>query len=138
MRSLMLCVGVVAGLAGCLSGCGGGSGKGALPTATITIHEGDLGGAVALHVGETVDIALEANATTGYEWHCAWAPEAGLELVSDQYVVDQPAIPGSGGVQHFVLRAAQVSTVTATLQYGRWWPGGEISDPQTLTVNVLP
>ena len=136
MRKLALCCGVLAGLAFCVGGCGGGNA--ALPAATLTVHQGDLGSAVALHVGESVDIALDANATTGFQWHCKWTPETGLELVGDEYVPDQPIIPGSGGVQHFVLRATQAGTVTVTLQYGRWWPGGEVEDPQTLTVNVLP
>ena len=136
MRRLALCVGAFVGLTLGLAGCGGGNAT--LPAATVTVYQASLNTAIALHVGETVRIVLNANPSTGYQWHCDWAPETGLLMVDNEFYPSQPTDPGAGGVEHFFMRAAQPGTATVTLQYGRWWPGGELQDPKTLTVNVLP
>jgi predicted secreted protein len=67
--------------------------------------------------------ALEENGSTGFSWQISWTPEAELELVSDDYIPDQPMIPGSGGTRHFVLKPLQAGQVVVRVQYGRWWPG---------------
>ena len=81
MRSLILMS--VPGLAlWGLAGCGGGGG--AVAAHAVTVGREDLGGTASLRVGETLDIALDANPSTGYGWHCSWEPPAMLALASDE------------------------------------------------------
>lgn len=89
-------------------------------------------------MGETLDLQLPENPSTGYSWHISWDPADALELVGDTYTPDQPVLAGSGGVRSFVLRVAQAGDATITVQYGRWWEGGERMDPQTTPIAIIP
>lgn len=118
-----------------LTSCEGGS---APPPADHVVTAGGLGSAVAMHVGETLNLQLQENPSTGFSWHISWEPATALELVSDTYVPDEPIIPGSGGTRSFLLKAAEAGGVTVTVQYGRWWEGGERMDPQALPITITP
>lgn len=107
------------------------------PAAEIAATQASLGGTVDLHVGQTLVLKLDENPTTGYQWRCTWAPEAALKLVDSSYQQPGPAVPGAGGVHTFWLRGLQSGEATVTLQYGRWWEGGERQAPQKLTVRVV-
>lgn len=135
MRNACALVGVVVVLALSCWGCDSGS-QSVLDQADKVLGADDFGSTVAVAVGELIDIALQANPTTGYQWRCQWEPQEALELVDAPYIPTQPVMTGSGGVQHFLLRALQPGVVTVTLQYGRWWEGGELEEPQTVTLNV--
>ncbi|MCE5237737.1 protease inhibitor I42 family protein [bacterium] len=139
----VLKVAAIVALGMCLAGCGGGGNANLSDDpfeATVRVDGGGLGGTINLALGETVEVALDENPTTGFTWHCTWVPEAGLTLAGDTYVADaaSPWLVGGGGTRYFLLQAAQEGQVVVTLQYGRWWPGGEVQDPQTLTINVVP
>jgi inhibitor of cysteine peptidase len=130
LLAVCLCVAVLA-LAGC-----GGSDSTTHPAGDVTMRPADFGTGATLTVGQTMEILLDANPTTGYTWHCTWTPESGLSLI-DSYVPTVPILEGSGGTQHFVISATQVGQYTVTVQYGRWWVGGERENPQTFIVTVL-
>lgn len=107
-------------------------------TSDLMLDETDFDKSFPLRVGQTVDLALNENASTGYSWHYSWQPQAALELTSNYSVPNRPQLEGSGGVHHLVLRALQPQTVVITVQYGRWWEGGERDEPHTLTLTVSP
>lgn len=117
-------------------GCGGHSS--AAPTTRVTLTDSDFGHAATVAAGEAFTVALDENPTTGYSWHCSWDPTSRLELTADTYTPDPapPGMVGSGGTRTFTLKALTAGDVTITLQYGRWWEGGEKVDPQTITVHV--
>lgn len=117
-------------------GCGGRSS--AAPPTRVTLTDSDFGHVVTVAVGEAFTVALDENPTTGYSWRCTWDPTARLELASDTYTPD-PAphgMVGSGGTRYFALKALTSGDVIISLQYGRWWEGGEKQAPQTITVHV--
>lgn len=117
-------------------GCGGHSS--AASATRVTLTNSDFGHAATVAVDETFTVALAENPTTGFSWHCSWNPTSRLELAADTYTPN-PAphgMVGSGGTRTFTLKALTAGDVTLTLQYGRWWEGGEKQDPQTITVHV--
>lgn len=65
-------------------------------TATKPITNPEL----SVKVGESFEIKLAENPTTGYTWALARLPE-NFYLLSDSYVPDQPILAGSGGTHHF-------------------------------------
>jgi len=106
------------------------------PVADHTLSDADLPKTVEARVGETIDLALASNASTGYSWHCDWAPKAGLTKVGEGYERGASDAPGSGGTQHYVFKAAQAGKVVITVQYGRWWQGGDREPAKQVTVNI--
>lgn len=114
----------------CLSSCGGGgNGTGAFTRA-------DFGTTKTVPVHQPIILELRENPTTGFTWHQSWAPEAALRLAQDNYLPDRPQLAGSGGTRQFVYEALAAGQVTITVQYGRWWDGGERQDPQTITLDI--
>lgn len=57
-------------------------------------------------VGESFDIKLTENPTTGYIWALTRLPE-NFYLLSDRYVPDQPQLIGSGGTHFFTFVAVK-------------------------------
>lgn len=90
--------------------------------ANIVINKGQQGQYMQLHVGDTLEIQLPENGTTGFTWqlapHPAWqvsrsfAPGANL--------------PGAGGTASFVLKLLQKLPVTSVrLELRRPWESDE-------------
>ena len=103
----------------------------------VTIRAADFHGEANLKVGQTAEIILATNPTTGFSWKFAYAPAGTiLEVVSDAYVQCKPVVPGKGGERHILLRAKQAGQCVITAQYQRSWEGGEKQTPKTLTVKV--
>jgi inhibitor of cysteine peptidase len=130
---MLVAVGLVLALAG---GCSGSSST-VLPS-PVSLTSADFGHAVTVAAGESFTITLDANPTTGYSWHCTWVPTARLSLTADTYTPTPvpDGVVGSGGTQTYTLKALTAGDATVTLQYGRWWEGGDKQDPQTITVHV--
>jgi inhibitor of cysteine peptidase len=130
---MLLLVGTLAIMA---VGCGATS-EPSQPT-RVTLTNSDFGRTATVAVGESFTIALEENPTTGFSWRCSWEPTARLELTSDTYTPAPTPVPivGSGGTRCFTFKALTAGDVTLTLQYGRWWEGGEKENPQTITIHV--
>jgi predicted secreted protein len=131
MKLLLLCFAVVCVLA--LSSC---KQNGPRPVADHTVSGSDLPGKVTARVGESIDLVLGSNPSTGYSWHMDWAPKAVLTKLGDGYEAVGEQKPGSGGVQHYVFKAAQPGRAVVTVQYGRWWQGGDREPVKKLRVTV--
>lgn len=133
MRKLM----VVAALVFCvlhLPSCGGNDTID--PPTRHIFTPADYGATRSVVVGEVAVLALPANPSTGYSWHRAWTPKAALQLTESYYTPDTPQLDGSGGTQYYVFKAVRNGTVTITVQYGRWWEGGETEEPHAITLNL--
>lgn len=85
--------------------------------------------------GETFDIVLPSNSSTGYRWDIL--PELDvnlLELVGQNYLAEQPVLPGSGGVDIWTFRAVNPGDTTIALGY--YPPGNETDPEETVTFSV--
>ena len=87
--------------------------------------------------GETFTIVMNANASTGYHWEIIGPlDDAHLEFVLREYVGSEPAMPGSGGVEVWTMKA--VSTGEALFVLGNYPPGEGASYEQEMqfTINI--
>lgn len=97
-----------------------------------------LDGSQSMRVGESLVVKLPENGSTGYSWKHSWVPQRLLSLARDYYVAPDAALPGAGGTRCLVFKALAAGQVDVTVQYGRWWEGGEREDPHTMTLNLTP
>lgn len=92
---------------------------------------------VTLAVGDTLQISLGSNASTGYRWNpdmrisnSAVLVQAGHEMITPSG--SQAGTPGS---EVWALQALGRGAATVKGSYGRPWPGGE-QDAWTFTARV--
>lgn len=72
--------------------------------------------------GEKFDIRLEANYTTGYTWKLEDVEDPSVvELINEDYVVDNPDRIGAGGTAIFTFLAKHRGRTSLTLLYSQGW-----------------
>jgi predicted secreted protein len=103
-----------------LAGCGGS------PQATagspVRVGEAANGTQVQLVVGQTLEIALPGNPTTGFTWAAWGALPSQVATAGDSYETSAPAgVVGAGGVQTLAFKALSAGTATLKLGYARPW-----------------
>jgi inhibitor of cysteine peptidase len=86
----------------------------------MRLSESDSGKSIAVKLGETLEIDLESNPTTGYSWQVVQLPVA-LDIESRDYLWDEPVRCGSGGREHFRLAVARAGPGWLRLEYRRPW-----------------
>lgn len=86
----------------------------------VHLGPGDNGSSIVLPVGESFNITLEGNLTTGYSWEADPIPDpAILELVEEpSYESDSKAL-GAGGKFTFTCRAVGEGQTNLRLIYHR-------------------
>ena len=90
---------------------------------------------IGVKAGETFDIVLPSNSSTGYHWDII--PELDediVQFVTQDYIPEQPVIPGSGGVDVWTFRAVSVGDTTIALGY--YPPGNETDPDEVVTFSV--
>jgi inhibitor of cysteine peptidase len=88
----------------------------------IVLTETDDRRTVAIDAGETLEIRLASNPTTGYRWALA-NPVEHLEMVGGNasFEPSASALAGAGGHEIFLFRAKTVGREVIDLRYARPW-----------------
>ena len=80
---------------------------------------------VSLSVGQTLDVALCSNASTGFAWETpVWSGDQALELVQTADDAPTTALPGAAGSQVFTFRGTATGTTLIEFTYSQPWAGG--------------
>ena len=106
---------------------------------TMTLGADDNGSEVTLNVGDTLEISLAGNPTTGYQWVLTSDTDPILGHADDpEYVADETDenIVGSGGTYTFTFEALEKGQVDLELGYMRVWESVPPIQTYTLTVSV--
>ncbi|HEX9094243.1 MAG TPA: protease inhibitor I42 family protein [Coriobacteriia bacterium] len=92
-------------------------------SSVVKITETDAGKPVALSVGQTLEVTLLANPTTGFSWQVADASGGVLAAKGDPAYVQDPGPPlvGKGGAQTFTFDAAKAGSGRLLMEYRRPW-----------------
>jgi inhibitor of cysteine peptidase len=104
-----------------------------MPT-TITLTECNDGARVAARVGDTIEIRLPENASTGFRWTLA-EDDSGVFGPCEQGGEYPRRTTGSGGAAIFRLTVCAPGRETLRLKIWRHWEG-ESSVRQRFTVSV--
>jgi len=112
---------LVALVAVAATGCGDPADAGAGP---LKLVETDGGKSYTVEAGETIEVVLPGNPTTGYEWTADLTEEAAqiLEQAGEPAYVQDPAeddVVGAGGQFTFTFKAKAAGEATLKLVYSR-------------------
>lgn len=128
-----------------LSGCAGFS-PGATQTPTISPipisdtpsplpEPTDPTQLITVRAGETFDLVLPSNSSTGYRWQLVEELDPNVvELVDQAYIAQEPILPGSGGVDVWTIRA--VNSGDATIMLGYYPPDDTIEPAETVIFSI--
>jgi inhibitor of cysteine peptidase len=86
---------------------------------TVTVREPQAGSQVTLRTGDTLQVALEANPTTGYTWVVAQADPAILQLAGDPEFQPASELMGAGGTTTYRFTTVGAGETTLQLVYAR-------------------
>lgn len=84
----------------------------------VVLDLSDSGSAITLQVGDTFEVVLDSNPTTGYGWVVSEQPD-GVTVRSDDYSPPDTSLVGAGGVEVFVFDAVAAGSGTLRLDYVR-------------------
>ena len=94
------------------------------PTQLITVRAGDI-----------FNLVLPSNPSTGYRWEILRELDENIvELVEQNYVAEEPVMPGSGGMDVWTFRALSAAETTIVLGY--YPPGNETDPEETVTFSI--
>ena len=119
---------LVLGVTMVLSGCQNPFVKG-----PIKLTEKDAGSTVDMKVGDTLQVMLEGNPTTGYDWEMASGDEAVLEQLGASTFKADSDLVGAGGQVTLRFKAVAAGQTTLQLVYHRPW---ETDEPPAETFEV--
>jgi inhibitor of cysteine peptidase len=106
-------------------------------TNVMTLTEADDGRTIELRAGETAQVNLAENATTGYRWAIDRI-EGSVEAVGAESHYSKSAV-GSGGQATFTLRATKPGSGDVVLKNWREFEGdASVTKRLRLRINVKP
>ena len=86
-------------------------------------------------MGQSLEIRLEENPTSGYRWHVVQAGEPVCKTVSDSFAPGIGA-PGQPGVHRWTFQTVAAGTASIRLIYRRAWETNEAARTFTLDLRV--
>lgn len=90
---------------------------------------------VTAKTGGTFELVLPSNPSTGYHWDIL--PELDeniVQFVEQNYIANQPVIPGSSGMDVWTFRAVSAGDTTVVLGY--YSPGNPNDPEEVVTFSI--
>jgi inhibitor of cysteine peptidase len=127
-------------MAGCAASFSGPQSSGGTETGPTRLSDGDSGTTAELTVGDSLEIDLEENATTGFSWALDGSVPDVLKAAGDeQQAADASGaagVVGAAGRHVFKYSATKAGEGELTLVYARPWEKG-VAPEKTFTVTVV-
>ncbi len=90
---------------------------------------------ITVQAGQTFDLVLTSNPSTGYRWQLVEELDPGLlELMDQNYIPQEPSAIGSGGVDVWTMRA--VNSGDATIMLGYYPPDNDNEPAETIIFSI--
>jgi len=107
----------------------------AQPSNTVKVTGADDKGSVTLNVGDTLQVTLQGNPTTGYQWEVSSVDTSILKMSGEpQFTPASPAV-GSGGNVVFLFDAIAAGQTKLEIIYHRPFEQN-VPPVQTFTLSV--
>jgi inhibitor of cysteine peptidase len=93
--------------------------------------------AYEISIGESFQIELASNPTTGYSWKWANKQEvSAVDTIDNQYIPDSPDRIGGGGKEIWKFKGLKSGSEVIKLEYRRSWQSGPAAETKTISVKV--
>jgi inhibitor of cysteine peptidase len=102
----------------------------------IEINLAQNGGSVDIALGESFEIRLPENPTTGYRWQLQPSELTNFDLEEDTFERSRGAY-GAGGVRHWRFRARKAGVTHLDMEYRRSWES-QVTETFRITIRVQP
>ena len=100
----------------------------------IMIDESANGTTFSVAVGEILDVALQANPSTGFTWEVTVVDETILRPFGEPTFDPESTLVGASGTMHLMFEALAAGTTTLELAYHR--PSESVAPAATFAVTV--
>jgi predicted secreted protein len=89
-----------------------------------------------LEIGQSVDITLNANPSTGYSW--SWINKAAVTTVDSVAAISVTVnnVPGSPSQEIWRFKAVKAGSDSIKFRYAQPWVGGAVGETRTLFIKV--
>jgi inhibitor of cysteine peptidase len=123
-------------LSGCSKPAGSGGSSSGTSSGPLTLTQADADKTVTVSPGQTLEVVLDANPSTGYTWTIASAPEF-LKSQGDPKFASQAesGVVGAGGKQTLEFAVTAAGKGELSLNYVRPWETGA-APAETFKVQV--
>lgn len=75
---------------------------------------------MTMHVGDSLNLSLAENPSTGFRWELKIKPEPEFEVLSDAFESNAGS-PGAGGTHRWQWKAVRTGSASIQLEYRRPW-----------------
>jgi inhibitor of cysteine peptidase len=106
-----------------------------IPEPTVRLSEEDAGSTVQLRVGDTMEVVLDGNPTTGFLWETAAVDASVLNQLGEPGFEPYTSLMGSGGKFTFRFEAVASGQTLLKLVYHRPWEK-DVPPEKTFEVTV--
>ena len=90
---------------------------------------------ITVKTGETFTLVVPSNSSTGYRWNIVPELDGNIvEFVTQDYLAQEPVMPGSGGVDLWTFRAVNAGDTTIVLGY--YPPSNETAPEERVTFSI--
>ncbi len=99
----------------------------------------DKGKSFELEKGERINIKLESNPTTGYEWILSGETDTSVVSLFDSKFVQtekEEELVGAGGYEIFTFKAENSGQTEIILTYKRSWEEEELKEEFLFKINI--
>lgn len=101
------------------------------------LEDDDNGSSITLAAGETLELVLTSNPTTGYSWSAAEIPDCLEQEGEPEYDSDAPpGMMGAGGEDTWRFTAVERGEGTLRLKYARPWESDETEPVEIYEIDV--
>ncbi len=102
----------------------------------VSLSASDAGKTIELKRGQTLQVALEGNPTTGYNWILSPTDPNLLEQVGEADYKPDSSLIGSGGVLTLKFKATASGKGVLHLEYKRSWEKG-VAPLKSFEINLV-
>jgi inhibitor of cysteine peptidase len=110
--------------------------SGSLPASHIVnLTENATGTTITIHVGDEIQINLQENPSTGYQWNYS-VPDA-FSVTEDKYIaMEGSGLVGQSGTHVWLLKAEKKGKYELNWIYKRSWESTASDRPFNVTVKI--
>jgi predicted secreted protein len=102
----------------------------------VTLHEGDANKVISLHPTQKLEVVLEGNPTTGYQWQLSAGDPTVIVQKGDPSVQPSSTAVGAGGTVTTHFQAVAAGQTLLTLVYRRPFEDRNIAPAKVFEVTV--